>query len=282
MTTSPPPASCPPTSGRRPRTPPRLTDTRTTPPAAAPTRHHPPAPPTTSERTRTMSEFIFMLTHNDRTVDNALEVLEQVKDTGLRHIGFKDVGATAEKARELTAAAHAADLVVYLEVVSVDKADEMDSIDAAIAAGVDWIVGGKFAAEAVEKLAGTGIKFAPFPGRVAGHPSALLGTIEEITAHAAELSKLEGVHGVDLLAYRHATVDPLELTAAVARVVDGPTIAAGSVVNEDQIRGLAEAGVWGFTIGAAIFDGKLPGEKDVVSQVRTALSYADVAAGARV
>ena len=126
------------------------------------------------------------------------------------------------------------------------------------------------------------IKFAPFPGRVAGHPSALLGTIEEITAHAAELSKLEGVHGVDLLAYRHATVDPLELTAAVARVVDGPTIAAGSVVNEDQIRGLAEAGVWGFTIGAAIFDGKLPGEKDVVSQVRTALSYADAAAGARV
>ena len=229
-----------------------------------------------------MSEFIFMLTHNDRTVDNALEVLEQVKDTGLRHIGFKDVGATAEKARELTAAAHAADLVVYLEVVSVDKADEMDSIDAAIAAGVDWIVGGKFAAEAIDKLAGTGIKFAPFPGRVAGHPSALLGTIEEITAHAAELSKLEGVHGVDLLAYRHATVDPLELTAAVARVVDGPTIAAGSVVNEDQIRGLAEAGVWGFTIGAAIFDGKLPGEKDVVSQVRTALSYADAAAGARV
>ena len=101
-------------------------------------------------------------------------------------------------------------------------------------------------------------------------------------AVAAELSKLEGVHGVDLLAYRHATVDPLELTAAVARVVDGPTIAAGSVVNEDQIRGLAEAGVWGFTIGAAIFDGKLPGEKDVVSQVRTALSYADAAAGARV
>ena len=49
-----------------------------------------------------MSEFIFMLTHNDRTVDNALEVLEQVKDTGLRHIGFKDVGATPEKARELT------------------------------------------------------------------------------------------------------------------------------------------------------------------------------------
>ena len=36
-----------------------------------------------------MSEFIFMLTHNDRTVENAREVLEQVRSTKLRHIGFK-------------------------------------------------------------------------------------------------------------------------------------------------------------------------------------------------
>lgn len=221
-----------------------------------------------------MSEFIFMLTHNDRTVDNALEVLEQVKSTGLRHIGFKDVGATADKQRELTKAAHAAGLTVYLEVVSVDKDDELASIDAAIAAGVDWVVGGKFAVEAVEKLAGTGIKFAPFPGRIVGHPSALEGTIEEIAAHAAELTDLAGVAGVDLLAYRHTTVDALELTAAVVKAVRGPVIAAGSVTSQAQIEGLAAAGAWGFTIGGAIFDGLLPGEKDVVSQVRTALAFA--------
>jgi phosphoribosylformimino-5-aminoimidazole carboxamide ribonucleotide (ProFAR) isomerase len=222
-----------------------------------------------------MSEFIFMLTHNDRTVENALEVLEQVASTGLKHIGFKDVGATPEKQRELTEAAHAAGLVVYLEVVSVDKVDEMASIDAAIAAGVDWIVGGKFAAEAVEKLAGTTIKFAPFPGRIVGHPSALEGTIEEIAAHAAELTSMPGVSGVDLLAYRHATVDPLKLTAAVVAASNGPVIAAGSVVSQAQITGLAAAGAWGFTIGGAIFDGMLPGEKDVVSQVRTALAFAE-------
>jgi hypothetical protein len=216
-----------------------------------------------------------MLTHNDRTVDNALEVLDQVASVGLRHIGFKDVGATPEKQRELTEAAHAAGLVVYLEVVSVDKEDEMASIDAAIAAGVDWIVGGKFAAESVAKLAGTNIKFAPFPGRIVGHPSALEGTIEEIAAHAAELTSINGVSGVDLLAYRHASVDPLELTAAVVKASHGPVIAAGSVVSDAQIKGLAEAGAWGFTIGGAIFDGVLPGEKDVVSQVRTALAFAE-------
>ena len=215
-----------------------------------------------------------MLTHNDSTVGNALEVLEQVASTGLRHIGFKDIGATAAKQRELADAAHAAGLIVYLEIVSVDKVDEMNSIDAAIVAGVDWILGGKFADDAVRKLAGTGIRFAPFPGRIVGHPSALEGTIEEIAAHAAELTSMDGVDGVDLLAYRHTSVDVLELTAAVVRASHGPVIAAGSVVSEAQITGLAKAGAWGFTIGGAIFDGLLPGEKDVVSQVRTALAFA--------
>lgn len=224
-----------------------------------------------------MSEFIFMLTHDDRTVDDALEVIGQVHETGLRHIGFKDVGATAARQRELADAAHAAGLTVYLEVVSVDKADEMESIDAAKAAGVDWILGGKFAHEAAEKLRGTGIKLAPFPGRIVGHPSALEGTIEEIAAHAAELTATDGVSGVDLLAYRHQGVDVLELTAAVVAASTGPVIAAGSVVTQAQIDGLAAAGAWGFTMGSAIFDGILPGDKDVVSQVRTALGYAGAA-----
>jgi hypothetical protein len=222
-----------------------------------------------------MSEFIFMLTHNDSTVENAREVLDQVAATGLRHIGFKDVGATAQKQRELAQAAHDAGLTVYLEVVSVDKADEMESLDAAVAAGVDWVLGGKFASDAVARLTGTGIKLAPFPGRIIGHPSALEGTIEEIAAHAAELTSMPGVSGVDLLAYRHASVDPLELTAAVVAASHGPVIAAGSVVSDAQIKGLAKAGAWGFTIGGAIFDGLLPGENDVVSQVRTALAFAE-------
>jgi phosphoribosylformimino-5-aminoimidazole carboxamide ribonucleotide (ProFAR) isomerase len=33
-------------------------------------------------------------------------------------------------------------------------------------------------------------------------------------------------------------------------------IAAGSVDSEERIRNLAEAGVWGFTVGSAIFEGK--------------------------
>ena len=40
-----------------------------------------------------MSEFVFMLTHGDRTVENAAEIVPQLADTGLHYIGFKDVGA---------------------------------------------------------------------------------------------------------------------------------------------------------------------------------------------
>jgi hypothetical protein len=215
-----------------------------------------------------------MLTHNDRTVENALEVLEQVKGTGLSHIGFKDVGATPELQKTLADAGHEAGLTVYLEVVSVERDDELRSIDAAAAAGVDWIVGGKFAEDAVDRLRGTGIQLAPFPGEIVGHPSELRGSIDEIAAHAARLASLDGVSGVDLLAYRHRTVDPLELTAAVCTATDCRVIAAGSVVTRDQIVGLDAAGAWGFTIGGAVFEGALPGDRDVVSQVRTALSFA--------
>ena len=38
-----------------------------------------------------------------------------------------------------------------------------------------------------------------------GHPSVLLGEIDEIAASARELTALDGVYGLDLLAYRHPT-----------------------------------------------------------------------------
>ena len=39
-----------------------------------------------------MAHFVFMLTHGDRTVDNAAEIIPTLADSGLRYIGFKDVG----------------------------------------------------------------------------------------------------------------------------------------------------------------------------------------------
>lgn len=226
------------------------------------------------EREDSMANFIFMLTSNDRTVSNALEVMQVVRETGLEHIGFKDIGASPEAQKEITQVARAAGMTVYLECVSTSLSDEIVAMESAVAAGVDWVLGGTFPEESARILQGTGIKFAPFPGIIVGHPSELRGTIREIADHASRLMEIDGVDGVDLLAYRHRSVNVPELIATVVDAVDGPVIVAGSVTSRDQVRAISDAGAWGFTIGSAIFDGALPGEADLLSQMRSAVSFA--------
>jgi hypothetical protein len=216
-------------------------------------------------------EFVFMLTHQDRTVPDADAVLASLAGSGLRYVGFKDVGATPARQRELVDRAHALGMMVFLEVVSTTVDDERASLEAARAAGVDRVIGGTHPEVAVPLLAGSGIAYSPFPGRIVGHPSVLEGSVEEIAADAARLTALPGVDGLDLLAYRHATVDPVALTRAVTAASAGPVVVAGSIDSLEQVRRLDAAGAWGFTIGSAAFEGRLPGGPTVAGQVRALL-----------
>jgi hypothetical protein len=217
-----------------------------------------------------MAHFVFMLTHGDRTVDNAAEIVPTLADTGLRYIGFKDVGADPSRQRELTSMAHDAGFEVMLEVVSTSKEDELSSVRAAAGAGVDWVLGGTHAADAAGILP-EGVRYCPFPGRVVDHPSVLLGTIAEIADDAERLTALEHVTGLDLLAYRHPTADVLALIGEVVRRSSGPVIVAGSIASIDRAVAVSEAGAWGYTIGSAIFDGLLPGAPAISAQVRHVL-----------
>jgi len=223
-------------------------------------------------------EFVFMLTHHDQTVARPLDVLEQVRDCGLRYVGFKDVGAEVPALTEVCAAAHEYGMQVMLEVVSTSREDELASIAAACEIGVDWLLGGTHAVDGLAVLArepaGQRPRYCPFPGTVVGHPSVLLGEIADIAASAHQLTAMDGVHGLDLLAYRHPTADVAELTSAVVQSASGPVIAAGSVASTDQIRVLADAGAWGFTIGGAIFEGRLPSGPSVAGQVEAVLAAA--------
>jgi hypothetical protein len=221
-----------------------------------------------------MINFIFMLTHDDSTVPDAIDHVEPLAGTGLRYLGFKDVGAPPERQKEINDLAHAIGFETMLEVVSVSAEDEARSVEAAINVGVDWVLGGTHPEIALPILAGSGIRYCPFPGRVVGHPSVLEGSVAEIADSATQLTGTAGVYGVDLLAYRHATADIAELTKAVVAASAGPVIAAGSVVRAEQIQLLAGAGAWGFTIGGAIFEGRLPGGPDVPDQVREVLAIA--------
>jgi hypothetical protein len=220
-----------------------------------------------------MTAFIFMLTRNDRTVPNAFEVYEQVRDTGLHYIGFKDVGVPMADLKDLTATMQADGREVMLEVVSEHAEDELRSVEAAVDLGVDFLLGGTHAAEALDLLAGSGIRYCPFPGTVLGHPSVLRGSVDDIAASAERLTSMDGVAGLDLLAYRHDG-DVEALVAAVVDAARGPVIAAGSVNSLERIRTLADLGVWGFTIGSAVFDAALPGGRGVRDQVVTALRAA--------
>lgn len=219
-----------------------------------------------------MTEFVFMLTHNDATVADALEVYERLRDIeSLRYVGFKDVGATPERLRVLTDTMHADGRTVMLEVVSEEAEAELRSIRAARDLGVDWILGGTHADEALDILAGHEVRYCPFPGTIVGHPSLLRGTIPDIAASAAALTGRDGVHGVDLLAYRFDGDVPALVREVVASA-DGPVLAAGSVDSPERIRTLVGLGVWGYTIGGAIFEGRLPGGPDVAAQVRAVLA----------
>jgi hypothetical protein len=157
-----------------------------------------------------------------------------------------------------------------LEVVSTSKEDELASLHAAAAAGVDWVLGGTHASDGAGILPDA-VRYCPFPGKVVDHPSVLLGTIDEIAGDAERLTALDHVSGLDLLAYRHPTADHEALIREVVRRSSGPVIVAGSIATIDRVLAVSDAGAWGFTIGSAIFDGLLPGAPSVADQVRSVL-----------
>jgi hypothetical protein len=225
-----------------------------------------------------MIEFIFMLTRDDQTVPDALEVYDTVRDTELRYVGFKDIGLPPARLRELADAMRADGREVFLEVVSERAEDELRSVSAALEIGVDWLLGGTHPDEALSILDQVGPpgtpgrpRYCPFPGRVVDHPSILEGTLEEITESARSLTARPGVDGLDLLAYRW-NGDVPSLVRSVVAASAGPIIAAGSVDSAERIQALADAGAWAYTIGGAIFERRLPAGPTVREQVEHALA----------
>lgn len=227
-----------------------------------------------------MPHFICMLTRNDRTIPRPLEVFREIGDTPVRFVGFKDVGLAQSLLPELTAAIHQAGQGAVLELVSLERDAEVEWAHAAIEAGVDYLLGGAHADVVGEAVAGTGTRYLPFAGRVSGHPTRLHGTVTEIVASGRRLVELDGVHGIDLLAYR-ADGDAAALARAVVRAVGAPVVAAGGVNSDERIRSLVAAGVWGFTMGTALFDGTYAADaRSVPERITRILAVSGVAAGA--
>lgn len=225
------------------------------------------------------AEFIFMLTRADRTVPDAMHRLPEVLVSGVRHIGFKDVGMPLSGLRRLADAIKAGGGTLYLEVVSLDAASEAASAWAAVELGVDYLLGGTRPTVVLPAIKGTGIKYFPFAGRVAGYPSVLEGTADEIVDSAQRLCSLDGVHGVDLLAYRFAGDVPA-LIRSVCAGAGKPVIVAGSIDRPERVAAALHGGAAAFTVGTAALDGAFPGAGSTLEAQIGAVRRAQAAAHA--
>jgi len=219
-----------------------------------------------------VSEFIFMLTRNDTTLADAREVYASIADTGVRHVGCKDVGLPREELRELMADIRGHGHVSYLEVVAETEQDTLQSARVAADVRPDYLIGGTLIEPVQQIIEGTGIRFFPYVGEIVGHPCLLRGAIDAI-AEDARRAEAAGVDGINLLAYRYDK-DVNALVEAVVGATSLPVIAAGSVDSPERIRALAERNVWAFTIGTAALDGVLVEGGSLDDQLRCALDAA--------
>jgi hypothetical protein len=231
-----------------------------------------------------VSRFVFMLTNGDLTVPGAADVCGEIASLDIEIVGFKDVGVPMAELARVTDRLREQGRTVALEVVSQRRDDELRSIEAGMDLGVDLLLGGVNVSDGLALLGcdgDGGPRYMPFPGRVVGHPSSLVGTVAEITDSARDLAARAGVWGLDLLAYRFdGDVD--HLVRDVVRAVDVPVIVAGSIDSEERVRAVVDAGAWGFTVGTAAFERRfLPGAS-LGDQLRFVIDVAgEAAAGAR-
>ena len=222
-----------------------------------------------------MSDFIFMLTHHDKTVKNCIEIFEEIKHLKFKYIGFKDIGVPKEKLINLGKRIKDSGKELFLEVVSLNEEDEVRSAKVAVELNVDYLMGGTRVNVISEIIKPTKIKYLPFPGKIVGHPSVLDGTIDEITKSAIDLSSNKYVYGLDLLSYRFkGNVE--ELIKSVVNKTKVPIVSAGSIDSEEKIKIVSALGVWAFTVGSAAFEKKFAnGSSKIVDQLEDILKLSN-------
>ncbi len=214
-----------------------------------------------------------MLTRQDQTVSDCLAVMAEIQPVGLRHIGFKDIGADLETLGVLNRMIRETGATSYMEVVSTTPEATLNSARIAVEIGVGRLLGGTQVQPILEILHGTGIGYYPFPGKPAGHPTLLGGSAADIAADCRTYLAM-GCAGVDLLAYRATEAEPLDLvTAARGALGSGGLICAGAIDSPAQIAALRDAGCDAFTIGSAAFDGSFsPRKGSLRSQLQDILA----------
>jgi hypothetical protein len=199
------------------------------------------------------AKIIIMLTHNDKTVHNALDIFNTSSDLPVDFWGFKDVGLEKEKMVELIAAMKSAGKTTFLEVVSYTEEECMRGAKLAVELGFDYLMGTIYHKNVFDFIKTQKIKFLPFCGKVYGSPSVLEGTIDEVVLDAISLLD-KGVDGIDLLAFRHK--EGAKLAEEYCSRVEKPVVIAGSIDSPERISFINRINPWAFTMGSALIEEK--------------------------
>jgi hypothetical protein len=213
-----------------------------------------------------------MLTHHDVTIPNALQVFDEVKDTGLKCIGCKDIGLNVEQYKELFAGFRKHGIQSFLEVVTYSEQEHFRGIELASKIGADNLIGGmpQYTKKTMEHLkqSKTRLGFYPYIGKISGHPCILGGNIDEIIKDGEEAEKC-GINGINLLLYRYT--DNQKKLLAATKKLKVPLIVAGNVADFNQIKELKDNGVWAFTIGGAVLEKKFVENGSTKEQILSVL-----------
>lgn len=218
------------------------------------------------------SKIIIMLTHNDQTVKNGLEVFEECRNLPVDFWGFKDVGLPKEKMVELINSMKAAGKITFLEVVTYSEEECLRGAKLAVELGFDYLMGTLFFESVYEYLKPRRIKYLPFCGTVSGSPSILEGSFNEIISNAQDMLA-KGVFGIDLLAFRHK--QGAELAREYCKRINQPVVIAGSINNRERIDFINEINPWAFTMGSALFTENFEPGKGFYKNLETVIEYTE-------
>ncbi len=172
--------------------------------------------------------------------------------------------------RSLVARLRDAGRTVHLEVVSLSEEDELRSAAIGRSLEVDYLIGGSRWRQVGPLIADSPIKYFPYPGEISGHPAELRGDVAQIAADAAEMA--DSVDGINLLAFRHASLDGMDVLRGVLADVSLPVIVAGSIDSVQRVREVTASGAWAFTIGGAVLDRRIEPGAPLKSQIETVLT----------
>lgn len=202
-------------------------------------------------------KLIVMLTHNDRTVEDAYCVFEQCKNSKAEYWGLKEEPLSIEQMKELYAYMKECGKTTILEVVAYTEESGMKGAKIAAECGCDILMGTIFSDSINEFCKANSLKYMPFVGKVTGRPSILEGTIDEMIDEANGYIE-KGAYGIDLLGYRYLG-DAAKLNEKFVSQVKAPVCIAGSINNYKRLDELKDAAPWAFTIGGAFFANEFGG-----------------------